>query len=163
MTCLAFGFKAMYYGKSRKCKCIHDFGYQTFLTLILVSKPWVWRDLRNVKSQLSNDSHIWIIYLVDQRIMIPSSSILQILWRMSEKSMEVISSIRELKFCFFWKKWSVFSRFFTFLNFKNKILKKQRNFIVRKHHDFRRFSENDLLNKIARIFLIFQICGSFRV
>ena len=54
--------------------------------------------------------------------------ILQILWRMSEKSMEVISSIRELKFCFFWKKWSVFSRFFTFLNFKNKILKKQRNF-----------------------------------
>ena len=54
--------------------------------------------------------------------------ILQILWRMSEKSMEVISSIRELKFCFFWTKWSVFSRFFTFLNFKNKILKKQRNF-----------------------------------
>ena len=30
--------------------------------------------------------------------------ILQILWRMSEKSMEVIYSIRELNFCFFWKK-----------------------------------------------------------
>ena len=90
--------------------------------------------------------------------------ILQILWRMSEKSMEVISSIRELKFCFFWKKkWSVFSRFFTFLNFKNKILKKQRNFTARKHHDFRQFSENDLLNKIARIFLIFKMCGSIRV
>ena len=82
---------------------------------------------------------------------------------MSEKSMEVISSIRELKFCFSEKKWSVFSRFFTFLNFENKILKKQRNFTARKHHDFRRFSENDLLNKIARIFLIFEMCGSIRV
>ena len=39
-------------------------------------------------------------------------------------------------------------------------MKKQRNFTARKHHDFRRFSENDLLNKIARIFLIFEMCGS---
>ena len=49
--------------------------------------------------------------------------ILQIFWRMSEKSMEVISSVRELKFCFFWKNGAFFQDFSHFWILKIKFWK----------------------------------------
>ena len=49
-----------------------------------------------------------------------------------------------------------FQDFWHFESFKIKFWKIQRNFTALKHNDFWRFSGDDLLNKIAKIFLILK-------
>ena len=75
--------------------------------------------------------------------------------------MHILNVYEELSF--FLQKMERFFKIFHIFEFKKKMLKKQGNFTARKHHDFRRFSENDLLKEIARIFSIFEMCVSIRV